>query len=554
MTGAGGSVGVGRAVRSPPDGYTISFGHLGTHVANGAIYKLGYDLVADLEPVALLPSNPMIIVSKNAVPAKSLQEFLAWLKAQPTPPTAGTAGAGSGSHIAGLYFENVTGIKLQYVPYRGTGPAMNDLVAGQIDLIVDQTSNSIGQVRAGTIRAYAITDSRRVESASDIPTVDEAGLPGFHMTLWSGLWVPKDTPKDIVAKLNAAAVDALNDPSVRKQLENLGLQMPPKDKLDAGSARCLAEGRNREMVANDQGRQREGGLNVVSARSLIRVRPRRSCRVHLLRMDLLVSLRRHGGVAAKALAIDQQILHHPLDIVSRFGKRNALDPVDRVDLGIARIAVGLDPVPHPAPAGVVAGKGHDVRALVFAQQRAQFGGAHLRVVDRVGNHPVPVIADAEALGGIASRFRRHLHQADRIRRRLVALVERAFGARHRIDDAALDLGSELAVRRNPDGRERVMVERQPAAERGFSDLQHRAGIVAAAGEFAERFERRYVGALFAEIGGKIEHDIALADLVEHLGGAHAFVGGRRIGGRRARARARAVRSGRRPSLARASCP
>jgi tripartite-type tricarboxylate transporter receptor subunit TctC len=231
VTGAGGSIGVGRAVRSPPDGYTISFGHLGTHVANGAIYKLGYDLVTDLEPVALLPSNPMIIVSKNAVPAKSLKEFLAWLKAQPKPPTAGTAGAGSGSHIAGLYFENVTGIKLQYVPYRGTAPALNDLVAGQIDLIVDQTSNSISQVRAGNIRAYAVTDDKRVESAADIPTVDEAGLPGFHMTLWSGLWVPKDTPKEIVAKLNAAAVDALSDPAVRKQLENLGLQMPPKNQL-----------------------------------------------------------------------------------------------------------------------------------------------------------------------------------------------------------------------------------------------------------------------------------------------------------------------------------
>lgn len=231
VTGAGGSVGVGRAVRSPADGYTISFGHLGTHVANGAIYKLGYDLVADLEPVALLPSNPMIIVSKKEVPATSLKEFVAWLKAQPSPPTAGTAGAGSGSHIGGLYFENVAGVKLQYVPYRGTGPAMNDLVAGQIDLIVDQTSNSITQVRAGNIRAYAITDSRRVESAPDIPTVDEAGLPGFHMTLWSGLWVPKDTPKDVVAKLNAAAVEALNDPAVRKQLENLGLQMPPADQL-----------------------------------------------------------------------------------------------------------------------------------------------------------------------------------------------------------------------------------------------------------------------------------------------------------------------------------
>src|SRR5437867_3348364 len=231
VTGAGGSIGVGRAVRSPPDGYTISFGHLGTHVANGAIYKLGYDLVTDLEPVALLPSNPMIIVSKKEVPATSLKEFLAWLKAQPSPPTAGTAGAGSGSHIAGLYFENVAGVKLQYVPYRGTGPAMNDLVAGQIDMIVDQLSNSINQVRAGTIRGYAVTDATRAASATDIPTTDEAGLPGFHMTLWSGLWVPKGTPKDIVAKLNAATVDALNDPAVRKQLENLGLQMPPRDKL-----------------------------------------------------------------------------------------------------------------------------------------------------------------------------------------------------------------------------------------------------------------------------------------------------------------------------------
>jgi tripartite-type tricarboxylate transporter receptor subunit TctC len=231
VTGAGGSIGVGRAVRAAPDGYTISFGHLGTHVANGAIYKLGYDLVDDLEPVVMLPSNPMIIVSKNAVPAKSLKELLAWLKSRPSPPTAGTAGAGSGSHIAGLYFENVSGIKLQYVPYRGTGPALNDLVAGQIDIIIDQTSNSINQVRGGNIRAYAVTDSKRVETAPDIPTVDEAGLPGFHMTLWSGLWVPKGTPKEIVAKLNAAAVEAMSDPAVIKQLENLGLQMPPKDQL-----------------------------------------------------------------------------------------------------------------------------------------------------------------------------------------------------------------------------------------------------------------------------------------------------------------------------------
>lgn len=231
VTGAAGSLGVGRVVRAAPDGYTVSIGHLGTHVANGAIYKLGYDLVADLEPVALLPSNPMIIVSKNAVPAKTLKELIAWLKAKPTPATAGTAGAGSGSHIAGLYFENVTGIKLQYVPYRGTAPALTDLVAGQIDIIIDQTSNSIAQVRAGTIRAYAVTDVKRVKSAADVPSTDEAGLSGFHMTLWSGLWVPKNTPKDIVTKLNAAAVEAMSDPAVRKKFEDLGLQMPPKDKL-----------------------------------------------------------------------------------------------------------------------------------------------------------------------------------------------------------------------------------------------------------------------------------------------------------------------------------
>ena len=231
VTGAGGSIGVGRVVHAAPDGYTVGFGHLGTHVANGAIYKLNYDLVADLEPVVLLPSNPMIIVSRKDVPAKTLAELVAWLKSRPEPAAAGTAGAGSGSHIAGLYFESTSGVKLQYVPYRGTGPAMNDLVAGQIDVIVDQLSNSINQVRAGTIRGYAVTDDKRAESAPDIPTTDEAGLPGLHMTLWSGLWVPKGTPKEIVARLNAAVVEALNDSEVRKALQTLGLQMPPADKL-----------------------------------------------------------------------------------------------------------------------------------------------------------------------------------------------------------------------------------------------------------------------------------------------------------------------------------
>ena len=228
VSGAGGSVGVTRAVRSAADGYTISFGHLGTHVANGAIYTLPYDLLTDLEPVALLASNPMVIVSKNAVPANNLKDLVAWLKANSGKVSAGTAGAGSGSHVAGAYLEKVAGVKLQFVPYRGTGPALNDLVAGQIDMIVDQTSNSINQIRAGKIRAYAVTDNKRVPTANDIPTVDEAGIPGFYMTLWSGMWVPKGTPKPVIAKLNAAVVEALADPVVGRRLSDLGLEIPPR--------------------------------------------------------------------------------------------------------------------------------------------------------------------------------------------------------------------------------------------------------------------------------------------------------------------------------------
>lgn len=228
VTGAGGSIGVTRAVRSAPDGYTISFGHLGTHVFNGAIYPLTFDLLTDLEPVAMLPSNPMVIVSKNDVPAKTLKEFIAWAKQNSGKVPAGTAGAGSGSHVAGLYFENITGVKLQFVPYRGTGPALNDLMAGQIDIMVDQTSNSINQIRFGKIRAYAVTDQKRVPTADDIPTVDEAGLPGFYMTLWSGMWVPKGTPRATITKLNAAVLEALADPSVRERFAQLGLEVPPR--------------------------------------------------------------------------------------------------------------------------------------------------------------------------------------------------------------------------------------------------------------------------------------------------------------------------------------
>jgi tripartite-type tricarboxylate transporter receptor subunit TctC len=235
VTGAGGTLGVARAVRAAPDGYTVSIGHLGTHVINGAIYPLTFDLVNDLEPVALVASNPMMIVSKNDVPAKNLKELIAWIKSRDGKASAGTAGVGSGAHFSGVYFEQLIGVKLQFVPYRGTGPALQDLVAGQIDLIVDQASNSLPQVKAGKIRAYGITADKRVPAAPDIPTVDEAGLPGFYISLWSALWVPKGTPKDIVAKLNAAVVEALADTAVRQRFAEVGLEVPPVDKQTPGA-------------------------------------------------------------------------------------------------------------------------------------------------------------------------------------------------------------------------------------------------------------------------------------------------------------------------------
>jgi tripartite-type tricarboxylate transporter receptor subunit TctC len=228
-TGAGGTLGVTRAARAAPDGYTVSFGHLGTHVINGAIYPLPFDLLNDLEPVGLIGGNPQMVVSKNAVPAKNLKELIAWIKANEANVTIGTAGVGSGSHFSGLYFQRLIGTKARYVPYRGTGPAMQDLVAGNIDIIVDQASNAMPQVQGGRIRAYAITASKRIAAGPDIPTVDEAGLPGYHIWLWSGLWVPKGTPKDVIAKLNGALREALADQGVLKRFGDLGLEASARD-------------------------------------------------------------------------------------------------------------------------------------------------------------------------------------------------------------------------------------------------------------------------------------------------------------------------------------
>jgi tripartite-type tricarboxylate transporter receptor subunit TctC len=229
VTGAAGTIGVGRVARAAADGYMLSIGHWSTHVVNGAIYALHYDLLRDFDPIVLLPSNPMIVVSKNAVPANDLGGLVAWIKANESKVSAGTAGAGSSTHIAGVYFQNLTGTSFEFVPYRGTGPALQDLVAGQIDLIVDQASNSIQQVRDGKIRAYAVTAKTRLPSAPEIPTAAEAGVPGLDISVWYGLWAPKGTPKEIVTQLNLAAVEALADPAVRQRLGDLGLEIPARE-------------------------------------------------------------------------------------------------------------------------------------------------------------------------------------------------------------------------------------------------------------------------------------------------------------------------------------
>jgi tripartite-type tricarboxylate transporter receptor subunit TctC len=229
VTGAGGTIGVGRVARAAPDGYTISIGHWGTHVVNGAIYALNYDVLNGFEPVAMIANNPQLIVAKKAIPAKDLKELIAWLKANSATATQGTAGHGTASHISGVYLQNITGVRFQFVPYRGAGPAMQDLVAGQIDLMIDQAANSLPQVRAGTVKAYAVTDKTRLAAAPEIPTVDEAGVPGLHISIWHALWLPKGTPADIVGKLNAAVVDTLADAGVRQRLAELGQDIPTRE-------------------------------------------------------------------------------------------------------------------------------------------------------------------------------------------------------------------------------------------------------------------------------------------------------------------------------------
>jgi tripartite-type tricarboxylate transporter receptor subunit TctC len=229
VSGASGRIGAGRAARAAGDGYTLVTGGLTSHVLNGALYPLQYDVVKDFEPISLTMGWPALIVAKKSMPAKELKELIGWLKANPNRASAGDSGAGSPGRIFGSFFQRETGTQFQMLAYRGANLAMQDLMAGQIDLMIADPTNSMPQVRAGTIKAYAVTAKSRLAIAPDIPTVDEAGLPGFYASSWNALFAPKGTPKDVVAKLNAAVVDALADPSVRSRLADLGQEVFPRD-------------------------------------------------------------------------------------------------------------------------------------------------------------------------------------------------------------------------------------------------------------------------------------------------------------------------------------
>jgi tripartite-type tricarboxylate transporter receptor subunit TctC len=230
VTGAGGTIAVGRVARAAPDGYTLGLGQIGSHVVTGATYALPYDLLNDFVPVALISTYPFVLVAKKAMPANDLKGLIAWLKANPDKASVGNGGNGSIAHVAGALFRNETGTRVQFVPYRGIAPAIQDLVAGQIEMVISDPVAAMPQVRAGTIKAYGVTAKTRLLSAPDIPTLDEAGLPGFDISVWHAFWLPKGTPKTIIAKLNAAVMDALADPNVRARLADLGQEIFPRDR------------------------------------------------------------------------------------------------------------------------------------------------------------------------------------------------------------------------------------------------------------------------------------------------------------------------------------
>jgi tripartite-type tricarboxylate transporter receptor subunit TctC len=229
VSGAGGTIGVTRAERSAPDGYTILWGMWGTNVANGAIYKLPFDLLNDFQPIALVATQPFLIDARKTMPANNLKELVAWLKANGDKTTMGTSGVGTPSHVAGVLMENMLGLHWQMVAYRSAGLATNDLLAGITDIQLDTPAVSLPHVKSGALKAYAVTSKNRIAIAPDIPTTDEAGMPGYYFYFWHAMWAPKGTPKDLITKLNAAAVASLADPKTRKRLTDLAQEIYPRE-------------------------------------------------------------------------------------------------------------------------------------------------------------------------------------------------------------------------------------------------------------------------------------------------------------------------------------
>jgi tripartite-type tricarboxylate transporter receptor subunit TctC len=242
--GAGGSTGVIRVARSAPDGYTVQIGQWGTNVAGGAVYNLPIDLLTDLEPVGLISTQPFMIVGKKALAANNLSELIAWIKANPGKVTVGTAGIGSPGHVSGVFFQNTIGAQLVFVPYRSAGPASQDMIAGNIDMMMDTAATSGPHVRNGLLKAFAMTSNKRSLAMPDVPTVDEAGLPGFYFYFWHALWVSKGTPKDVIATLNSALVKALADPATHKRLVDIGQEFFA---ADMGSPEALGKFQKQEI-------------------------------------------------------------------------------------------------------------------------------------------------------------------------------------------------------------------------------------------------------------------------------------------------------------------
>jgi tripartite-type tricarboxylate transporter receptor subunit TctC len=241
VSGGSGSAGTGRVARSSPDGYTLVHANFSTHVINGAVFNLAYDVQRDFVPISLLATQSFLIVGKKAIEAKTLNEFIAWLKANPDKAIQGTGGPGGVPHLAGMLFQRMTDTRFGLVPYRGTAVAINDLVAGHIDMLIDAANNTLPHVRAGTIKAYAVTSRSRLSTATDIPTVDEAGLPGFYISSWQALFAPKGTPPSVVARLHAAVIEALADPVVRSRLNELGQEIFPREQLTPEALAALQQ-------------------------------------------------------------------------------------------------------------------------------------------------------------------------------------------------------------------------------------------------------------------------------------------------------------------------